>query len=249
MIGRPTDQPSLAYRGVRVACRLLSGALFRVEVTGRERLPRDRDGAPSGGWIGCGVPHRTWLEPALLIATLPVRPRLSMLADAPTVSGSWWRRAAVGLVGGVIPVRRKDDTDGFGGHVAAVRGVLAAGGVLAIFPEAGPPAAPPQLRRLSRGLAYFALRSGAPIVPVVFGGTGDLFLRRRVAVEVLAPILPPRPAPPPGTPDERRAVQHLMAEVAAAVEPVAARLEAACAPSAAAARRWRWLQGGFPRAE
>jgi len=196
-----------------------------------------------------GLPHRTWLEPLVLVASLPSVPRLTMMADAPTVVGSWWRRSLARLVGGVllVPRRAAGGARGFGQHVTAVGRVLEAGAIFSVFPEVGPPARPPAFRRVSPAVAYFALRTGRPLVPAVFGGTHDLFLRRPVALRFLAPIEPPRPAPPHGSAAERAAADRLIAELLERATPVAAELHEETGVGVGARRRWRWLQGGFPR--
>ena len=43
-------------------------------------------------------------------------------------------------------------------------------------------------RPFGSGLAYFALRTGAPIVPLVLGGTDELFRGRRFRLEILEPV-------------------------------------------------------------
>jgi len=185
----------------------------------------------------------------LLVGLLPARPRLVMLADGATAYGSWWRRLVVGAVGGVVPIWRGAGSAGFRAHTKAVRRTIDDGLVFSLFPETGRPARPPALRRLSPAVAYFSLRTGAPIVPIVFGGTDELFLRRRVVVRVLAPILPPALVPEIGSVEERDAARRLLAELRERVEPVAAELHARSLPQPGARRRWRWLTGPFPRPE
>jgi len=79
----------------------------------------------------------------------------------------------------------------------------------------------PLLRRESRQMAqgYVALRSGAPIVPIVLGGNHELFLGRRIIVRILPPM-DPRELARPGTGDvalapgsqEERAAAHRLVE-------------------------------------
>jgi 1-acyl-sn-glycerol-3-phosphate acyltransferase len=250
LVGRPTARPSLGYRLFRALFRV-AARLFQVEIEGLENLPRDGRGRPRGGWICAGLPHRTWLEPLLLVALLPARPRLTMMADAPTAVGSWWRRLLVGWVGGVvlIPRRARGGLLGFAGHVEGIRQALDAETVFSIFPEVGRLTRPPELRQVSVGVAYFALRTGAPIVPIVFGGTHDLFLRRPIRVRVLPAIHPPTPAPTPESPQERAAAGQLLGELLEHVRPVAAELHAAAEPPPGTSKRMRWLQAGFPRVD
>jgi 1-acyl-sn-glycerol-3-phosphate acyltransferase len=183
------------------------------------------------------------------VAALPARPRLTMMADAPTAVGSWWRRLLVGRVGGVIAIPRRAAAGvrGLDLHSDAVNQVIRAGAVLSVFPEVGPPARPPDLRRVSPAVAYFSLRTGAPIVPVIFGGTHDLFLRRPIDVRILPALAPPVPPPPPSTAAERAAADALLAQLLDTVRPVVAALHRDSQPPPSVRRRWRWLQGGFPR--
>lgn len=250
LVGDPGPAPSRMYLLVRLACRVVARSLFRVTVSGFDNLPRDRDGRRVGGWICCGVPHRTWIEPLLLIALLPAAPRLVMLGDGPTMFRSRWRRLLATRVGGVVPVWGGAGAGSFAAHVAGAREAIAAGSVFAMFPEVGPPQRPPRLRRLSPGLAYVALRVDAPVVPVVFGGTDELFLGRRIDVRVL-PAIPPAGSgalPRAGTPEERREAQALIAELTRRLAPVVAEAHSAAEPRAGTRRRLRWLTGPYPRA-
>lgn len=250
LIGRPTGRPNAPYRLVCLICRL-AARLFRVRVVGLENLPRDAANRPVGGWICAGLPHRTWAEPLILVATMPVRPRLMMMADTPTAVGSWWRRLLVGWVGGVVLVPRRAGAGprGFERQSEAVRQVLGGGAVFSVFPEQGRPARPPALRRVSPALAYFAVRTGRPIVPVVFGGTDDLFLRRPIEMRVLPAVHPPSLAAPAGSREERDTADRLMEQLMAVVEPAAAQAHAAAQPPPGMKRRWHWLHAGFPRVE
>ena len=243
LIGRPSADPNLAYRLVRLACGLAGRLLFRIRVTGLENLPLAAGGQVRGGWICCGLPHRSWVEPFALLFVLPARPRLVMLADGPTVWRSWWRRLLVSLVGGVVPVWPASAGSAFRTHVAASQGVIRAGAVLCLFPEVGPPARPPALRRLSAGVAHFARRTRAPVVPVVFGGTHELFLRRRIEVRIMPPI-----EPPPAT-CGRDALAAWMARLRESAAPAAVAAHQAAELGPARRKRWRWLTGPFPRAD
>jgi 1-acyl-sn-glycerol-3-phosphate acyltransferase len=242
VIGSPSPRPGVAYQLLRAAFALVGRLLFRIRVSGLENLPRTPDGRPAGGWICCGLPHRTWVEPFILLFVLPARPRLVMLADGRTVAGSWWRRLLTGRLGGVIPVSPASSRAAFGGHVEAARQAIRGGAVFGLFPEVGPPIAPPDLRRLSPGIAHFALATGAPVVPVVFGGTHELFLRRRIEVRVM-----PRLEPPVGSTAEGAAVAQLMAQLGQSVEPVIAAAHRAAEPPAGTRQIWRWLTGPYPR--
>lgn len=229
LLGPASPRAGLAYRTLRVLWWLVARLLgLRLRVEGLERLPRRPDGRPAGGWIAAGLPHRTWIDPFVLWAVLPAEPRLVFLGDARAMARSRLRRAVVRLVGGVVPIPARGGPRAFGLHLAAAAAVLDAGAVFCLFPEVGPPTPPGTTRALGGGLGYVALRSGAPIVPVVLGGTHELYLGRTIVVRILEPMsaaalagIVPDAAPGPGSPDERaaahRVVEALRAAVAAAV--------------------------------
>jgi 1-acyl-sn-glycerol-3-phosphate acyltransferase len=121
------------------------------------------------------MPHRTWIDPFVLALLLPVEPRLHFIGDGPTIYRSRLRRLALTRIGGIIPIWSGSGPRGFEEHVAAARQVIDAGGVFTLYPEVGPPSALGEIRRLSPGVAYFALRTGAPIVPLVIGGNDELY--------------------------------------------------------------------------
>ena len=96
------------------------------------------------------------------------------------------RNRLMGWTGTPIPYRPgKDDLLGATRRVSAV---LAAGGVVAIAGEGRIHVSESQLGRLEEGPAYFALRSGVPIVPIAINGTSWLRFGRRVTVTVGEPI-------------------------------------------------------------
>jgi 1-acyl-sn-glycerol-3-phosphate acyltransferase len=210
---------------------------------GLENLPRAADGRPAGGWICCGLPHRTWAEPFVLIFTLPARPRMVMLGEGPTIFGSAWRAFLVRRVGCVVPIWRGSGAGGFTAVRSAALEALAAGAVFAIFPEVGPPARPPTLRRLSPGVARVAQAAGASVVPVVFGGTHDLYLRRRIVVRVL-PAIDPLPADA-----DRDAVRAYMATLEQVAGAAATDAHSRAEVDPPLLRLARWLRGPFPRAD
>jgi 1-acyl-sn-glycerol-3-phosphate acyltransferase len=243
LIGRPTSRPGLLYRCLRGLCGLVGRLLFRIELHGLEHLPRTGDGRVAGGWIACGLPHRTWAEPFVLFFSLPAQPRIVMLGEGPTIFASRWRAFLVRRVGGVIPVWPGSGASGFGAVVEGVHRALAAGAVFALFPEVGPPARPPALRRVSPGVARIAQRTGVQVVPVVFGGTHDLYLRRRIVVRFLPPIPPPLPSA------DRGAIDAYMAEFLAVVQPAAEDAHRNAELGPPRRKVWRWLHGPFPRAD
>lgn len=222
---------------------------LRLELWGAEFLPRSTDGRPVGSWIAAVVPHRTWIDPFVLAVLLPREPRPAFLGDARAIFRSPLRRIAFRLLGGVVPIQRGGGGAAFEEHVAAAVRVVEAGAVLVVFPEVGPPVPPGIARPLSPGCAYFALRSGAPIVPLVLGGNDELYRGRRIQLRVLGArtvrdlggLDPAASLPAPGSLGERALAHRIGAELRRLTEADVAAAQAACAPPSGAPRRWRWL--------
>lgn len=251
LVGEPSPRASLAYRStIAIADTIGRGIFgFRVHVSGRANLPRRPDGRVAGGWIAAGLPHRTWVDPFVVVANLPVEPRLVFFGDGPAIFRSAWRRWLVRRVGGVIPIWPGGDRTSIETYIAASVAVLDAGAVLCLFPETGPPTTPGTARPFGSGLAYFAIRTGAPIVPIVLGGTHDLYRGRRFRMDILAPLtwqdladLPPGTGRPAAWSSAERRIAHritfeLRERTAAAVEAAHLAVE----PDPTIRRRWRWL--------
>jgi 1-acyl-sn-glycerol-3-phosphate acyltransferase len=251
LIGEASERASATYRLVVSVAHTLGRGLFgfRTEVRGRANLPRDAAGRPAGGWIAAGLPHRTWVDPFVLVDALPVEPRLVFFGDGPAIFRSAWRRWLVRRVGGVIPIWPGGDRTAIEAYLAAATDALSAGAVLCLFPETGPPTPPGTARPFGSGLAYFAIRTGAPIVPLVLGGTEDLYRGRRFRLEILAPVtwqeLAGVPAdaavPAPWSSAERRVGRLVtLALQERTSEAVVAAHQATIAPPGTK-RRWSWL--------
>jgi 1-acyl-sn-glycerol-3-phosphate acyltransferase len=214
--GRVSGRAGLAYRTARVAWRVVAACLrVRIRVEGRGHLPR------SGAYIVAGAPHRTWIDPFLLWGWLPAEPRLVFFGDARAMGRSRLRRAVLRVVGGVIPIPTSHRAGAVEAHFAAATEALAAGAAFCLLPETGPAAPLRSIRRLGAGVAYIALRSGVPVVPVAIGGNQELFLGRTIIVRVLPPLSALdlaglAEAPEPGSPEEREAVHRVLDGIAAA---------------------------------
>ena len=190
LVGTPSPHASRTYRVLLALVAKIGRWLFafRTEVIGAEHLPRDAAGRPAGGWIAAGLPHRTWVDPFVVAGSLPIEPRLVFFGDGPAIFRSQWRRWVFRRIGGVIPIWPRGGRAAVDAHLAAAAAALEAGAVLCLFPETGPSTPPGTARPLGLGVAYFALRTGAPVVPIVLGGTHELYRRRRFQLEVLAPV-------------------------------------------------------------
>ncbi len=251
LVGTPSPRASRTYRLLLAIARLVGRGLFafRTEVVGLQHLPRDPTGRPSGGWIAAGLPHRTWVDPFVLADNLPVEPRLVFFGDGRAIFRSRWRRWVFRRIGGVIPIWPGGARAAIESHLAAADAALDAGAVLCLFPETGPATPPGTARPLGLGVAYFALRTGAPIVPIVLGGTHELYRGRRFRMAVLpavtgrdlAGLAEAEPLPAPWSPEERAAAHRIVEGLhAMTATPIAGAHRATELP-AGSRKRWRWL--------
>jgi len=252
LIGEVSHRPGVAFRIAIALCRLLAVVVFglRPELRGAEHLPTDDAGRPTGGWIAVPVPHRRWIDPFLLLLLLPIQPRLVFFADGRVLFKTRFRRLLFNLLGGVVPVWPRGGPKAFWAHIEAAQRVLEAGAVFVIFPEAGPPSEPDQARRIEPGFGYLAMRTGVPLVPIVIGGTGELYRGRRLVLNVLPATTPAELAgapagtamPEPGSQDERAAARRIADAFAARLAPQVAELHAQIErASVGDRRRWPWL--------
>lgn len=174
----------------------LTRAYLRVRLEGRDRLP-------DGPSILC-FNHLSWSDPFILMAALPFRPRLSFFGPKEEDMSVGGRNRVMHWTGTTIPYKpgKNDLLDATRRVVEVVR----AGGVVAIAGEGRIGAVESQLLPLNDGPAYFALRSGIPLVPVAIRGTSWLRFGGRVCVRIGEPVLPSgRPA--------RASVASMTAEV------------------------------------
>ncbi|MEK6721484.1 MAG: lysophospholipid acyltransferase family protein [Chloroflexota bacterium] len=230
--GAPVVRATAAFRILLGGCRLIAAALgIRIRVEGTEHLPRTADGRPAGGWIAAGLPHRTWIDPFVVTLALPLQPRVSWFGDGRAMFRSRWRRWAFALVGGVVPIWPGGRRQAVDAHFDAAGRILAADGVFALFPEVGPAVPVDRARPLGGGIGYIAVRSEAPLVPLVLGGAHELYLGRRILLRVLpatswrdlAGEPPDAPTPQPGSPDERDVARRVTLGLhALTIEAVAA---------------------------
>ena len=190
--------------------RLLARGLARLDVRGLEQVP-------ANGPVVLAVNHRDFLDGPLLFAF--VRRPVAFL----TKSEAYTPRATPFLrTTGQIPLVR-DRPD-----VVAVRAalrVLRAGGVVGVFPEGT--RGDGLVQTVKPGVGYFALRSGAAVVPIACHGTESLkhrgLHRPRVTITLGPPLRLGR------VPDGQRVRRP---DVLAATEQVRATLAALVAGTA-----------------
>lgn len=169
-----------AYLLAKAAGRLLLRLTGGLEVVGVDLVPRR-------GPLILVANHQSLLDPIALIAAMPRE--ITFLA-----ASYLFRIPLVGLVirsVGAMPVR------GPKGDLKSLRSALALlqkGKVIGLFPEGGV-SQPGELRPFMPGWAYLALKSGAPVLPVILHGSSKVlpigtFIPRpgRIRIEVLPPF-------------------------------------------------------------
>ncbi len=133
--------------------------------------------------------------------------------------------------------------------MAKVRAVVDGGAVFALFPERGPAVPPGEARPLAPGIGYFGLRSGAPIVPIVFGGTHELYRGRRIQMRILPAVraadLAAEASLSGAVTDEREAAHAVAAALHALTVDAVADAHRATEPAPGIRKRWRWLTHAF----
>jgi len=165
---------------LRLACRIVIGGLLRVRLEHPERLA-------TGPAIYC-FNHLNWTDPLVLLAILPVRPHYAMFGPKEADMSVGARNRLMSWAGFSIPYRpEKTDllpTTRRVGHV------LERGWIVVIAGEGRIHRGERELTPLADGTAFFALRSGVPVVPIAVNGTSWLAFRRGVRVRVGEPIMP-----------------------------------------------------------
>jgi 1-acyl-sn-glycerol-3-phosphate acyltransferase len=142
-----------------------------LRVVGAEHLPR------SGPVLVAGN-HTGFLDGPIVFMMLP-RPSM-FLVKSELYSGPW---AKVLAFARQIPVRRgAPDRTALGRALD----VLAAGGVLGVFPEGT--RGEGRLENIQHGIGYLALRAGCPVVPVVCRGTAEALPKGKVLPRLRAPV-------------------------------------------------------------
>ena len=124
----------------------------------------------------------SWADPFVLMAVLPFRPRLWFFGPKEEDMSVGGRNRLMTWTGSAIPYKpAKNDLLDATRRVGAVIGT---GAVVAIAGEGRIHARESELLPVSEGAAFFALRSGIPLVPIAIRGTSWLRFGGRVGVRV-----------------------------------------------------------------
>ena len=156
---------------VRGATSIWCKVYYRAEIIGLENIPKE------GPLIFCGN-HRTYLDPPLMVAT--AKRDMKFLAKGELYNNKLL--AFLGWVFEAIPVKR-DEKD-----VSAIKTslkFLKSGQCIALFPE-GTRNGLEKGEKVKDGVAFFAVRSGAKVVPCgIKGGTKE---NRKVTITYGMPL-------------------------------------------------------------
>jgi len=147
---------------VRTAIRIYFAIVYRVKVIGTENIPKDK----KQPLIYCGN-HRTYADPPLIVVT--AKRHVRFLAKEELRKNPLF--AFLGVVFDGIYVKR-DSKD-----VTALKTTLKAlkdGESIALFPE-GTRNGLEKGEKVKDGVAFFAVRSGAKVVPVGISGKTGTF--------------------------------------------------------------------------
>lgn len=196
---------TIRYYISRIVAAVVIRSWLRFRVEGREHLPP--------GPAIYAFNHLSWIDPFVLMATLPMRPRLKFFGPREEDMRAGGRNRLMLWTGSAIPYKPgKNDLLEATRRVGAVIG---AGDVVAIAGEGRIGAIEDRLLPLNDGPAYFALRSRVPLVPIAINGTSWLRFGARVRVRIGEPIIVE------GRPD-RAAVEGMTAALAARLEAMLA---------------------------
>ena len=239
----PSAKAGLLFRAAVWLARLVLLGVFRLRITvdGREHAPA------AGGYLLVAAVHRGWMDPLVVVHSLPLEPRAWFLGSGPSAFSSRWREWLIRRLGGMLPVWRGGV--GVEQHVASARAVLDNGGVFVLMPEGGVSGPPDRLATFRIGAALIALRTNAPIVPLAITGTDELYIGKRMATRLLAPtsiagllgagwdgVIPEE-----GSRAELDLAHRLTERFAAILGPVVAELYSGTVDPPAHPRRARWL--------
>ena len=158
---------------------LIARLLFRITVTGQEKLPR-------GGSYIVVANHLNWIDPFLLMLALPSEPRVYFIG-ASQIRNRSWKSWLVDRYDGWVPVERGAGWVGKDIFRRPLE-VLECGAVLALFPEGDNGPAEGELQPIKRGVGHFLLQADYPVLPIALSGTKELYWRKPITVIIGKPF-------------------------------------------------------------
>jgi 1-acyl-sn-glycerol-3-phosphate acyltransferase len=157
---------------------LVMKTYYRLELEGADRLP-------DGPAVYC-FNHLSWLDPMLLLAVFPDRPRIHFYGPKEPDLKLGARNKFMWWTSVIVPFSPlKDDLLT---SVKWAQAVFDTGNILAISGEGTIHVHEGDLLPFQEGAAYLALRGGVPIVPIGITGTSWARFRSTVKVRVGEPI-------------------------------------------------------------
>ena len=161
---KPTSKVSFKIAAAMLG--ILLRTITRMEVRGRENLPRD-------GAIIAVCNHVHLLDPIIHILSILPRDSIFMAKEELFSNGQMPLIPFLMNVAEAFPVRRRGTPQEIEEALHKADSVLAEGHVFGIYPE-GMRSKAGRLRSAYHGAAKIALRSGAPLIPVGISGTEKL---------------------------------------------------------------------------
>ncbi|MCI0475823.1 MAG: 1-acyl-sn-glycerol-3-phosphate acyltransferase, partial [Anaerolineales bacterium] len=173
-----TRDPLGWYVHARWMFQVFVRLLFRMRVVGRANIP-------AGNYIVVAN-HLSWIDPFLLVAVLPARPRLYFIGARQAVNRDWKARL-VQKFDMLIPFERGASWVGKDVFAKPLQ-VLAAGAVLGLFPEGNLGPTEGALQPLRSGIGHIALRAQCLILPVALCGVRELYLGKPITLFIGKPF-------------------------------------------------------------
>ncbi len=177
--GLPAERFATArYWLTLLVVRSLPRLYVRLRVEGLERRP-------AGAAVYC-FNHLNWSDPIVLLGALPAEPRVYFFGPKEADMSVGGRNRLMRWAGIAVPYR-----PGGRGLIEATRrveAILAGGAILAVAGEGRIHVGERIVPSLQDGAAFFATRTGVPLVPVAVSGTNWLAFGRRVRVRIGEPI-------------------------------------------------------------
>ncbi len=159
---------------IRILIRILFALLARVEVQGRENIPRE-------GAAILALNHVARMDAALVYMFLDRKDATALVADSYKTRSFF--RIVVGAVDGIWVNREQADLHA----LREALNVLRKGGLLGIAPE-GTRSHTGAMIEAKTGVAYLADKANVPVIPMAIWGTENLFadfsLFRRVPIHI-----------------------------------------------------------------